>query len=110
MTEAVALARKHAMHLLRLFTALHPEGIAEAGAAAVFFEQQGVAPSRVILERRWRNIHENALDSMQLPGVDTTGPWLLITSASHMPSAYAVLKKTGWNVEPFPVDYQTAKC
>lgn len=32
---------------------------------------------------------------------------MLITTASHMPRALAVLKAVGWNVTPYPVAYRT---
>ena len=43
-----------------------------------------------------------------VPGVDITQPWLLVTSARHMPRALAVFRAVGWHVAPFPVDYRSA--
>ncbi|MEO8015761.1 MAG: ElyC/SanA/YdcF family protein, partial [Polaromonas sp.] len=34
-------------------------------------------------------------------------PWLLVTSARHMPRALAVFRAVGWNVAPSPVDYRS---
>jgi uncharacterized SAM-binding protein YcdF (DUF218 family) len=36
-----------------------------------------------------------------------TRPWLLVTSAWHMPRALATFCAAGWNVTPYPVDYRT---
>ena len=111
-TEAVALARRYPA-LKIVFSGFSPEifpdGISEADAAAQFFEQQGIPGSRLIREGRSRNTHENALYSLQLPGIDAAKRWLLLTSASHMPRAFAIFKKAGWNVEPYPVDFHTGR-
>ena len=51
-------------------------------------------------------IDENALLSARLSGVDNRQPWLLLTSAYHMPRAMGVFSQTGWNVTPWAVDYR----
>ncbi len=35
--------------------------------------------------------------------------WLLVTSAFHMPRAYALFRKAGFAVVPWPVDYRTLR-
>ncbi len=42
-----------------------------------------------------------------MSGIDPRKPWILITSASHMPRALAVFRKQGWNVTPYSVDFYT---
>jgi uncharacterized SAM-binding protein YcdF (DUF218 family) len=32
-------------------------------------------------------------------------PWLLVTSAFHMPRAVGIYRQLGWQVVPYPVDY-----
>jgi len=54
-----------------------------------------------------RTTYENAVFTAALPGVDRTRPWLLVTSAWHMPRALATFRAAGWNVTPYPVDYRT---
>lgn len=54
-----------------------------------------------------RNTYENAVLTAQLPGVDPTQRWLLITSATHMPRSMATFAKAGWNVTAYPVDFHT---
>ena len=68
----------------------------------------GVAPQRVLYESRSRTTYENAIFSADVPGVQTQQPWLLLTSAYHMPRAMATFQKAGWNVTPYPVDFHTS--
>ena len=84
-------------------------GMTESEMARRFFEELGVDLSRVIFEDRARNTYENALFTRQLPGIDSSRRWLLVTSARHMPRSMAVFEKLGWNVAPMPVDYQTGR-
>lgn len=81
--------------------------LAEAERAARFFAHMGIAPERLLLESASRTTYENAVFSARLPGVDPGQPWLLITSAWHMPRAMASFQKAGWNVTPYPVDFRT---
>jgi uncharacterized SAM-binding protein YcdF (DUF218 family) len=110
MTEAVALMRSHP-NLRLLFTGgnakITGEGVSEAQRAKVFFDAMGVDPSRVSYESASRNSYENALLTASIPGVDKTQPWLLLTSAFHLPRAMGVFTHAGWNVTPWPVDYRT---
>ena len=78
---------------------------AEADMARTYFERMGTDMSRTLFETRSRNTYENALFSRDVPGVDPKAPWLLVTSASHMPRALATFQKAGWNVTPYPVDF-----
>lgn len=88
--------------------ALLPTGQPEAADARRYFDRMGIDASRIIYEDASRNTFENSELSAQLPGVDTKAPWLLVTSASHMPRAMATFARTGWNVTAFPVDYTSA--
>lgn len=81
--------------------------LTEAQRAARFFSRMGITPERLLLESASRTTYENAVFSARLPGVDAKRPWLLITSAWHMPRAMAAFQKAGWNVTPYPVDYRT---
>lgn len=84
------------------------DALTEADRAKIFFDSVGVDPSRVIYESRSRTTFENAILSAQLPGVDKEQPWLLLTTAAHMPRSLAVFRKAGWKVTPYGVDYRTA--
>jgi uncharacterized SAM-binding protein YcdF (DUF218 family) len=112
MTAPVALM-KHNPHLQLLFTGgsgeLTPTSLTEADRAKVFFDNMGVPASRVMYESASTNTYENAVLSAALPGVKPARPWLLLTSASHMPRAMATFRQAGWNVTAYPVDYRAGR-
>jgi uncharacterized SAM-binding protein YcdF (DUF218 family) len=110
MTMPMALMRQHPnLHLL--FTggegALRAVGEAEAVQAEAFFTSMGVPAQRMQFESASRTTYENAIYTSQLAGVDKARPWLLVTSAWHMPRSLAAFKAAGWNVTAYPVDYRT---
>jgi uncharacterized SAM-binding protein YcdF (DUF218 family) len=82
-------------------------GPSEADRARRFFVQLGLDANRILFESASRNTYENAVFSARLPGVDPQRPWILMTSAAHMPRALAVFRKQGWNVTPYSVDFNT---
>ncbi len=110
MTVPLALLRRNP-HLRLLFTggegALFGRGLTEAGRAKIFFDSMGVPAQQVVYESASRNTHDNAVFSAALPGINVAQPWLLVTSAGHMPRALATFRKAGWNVTPCPVDFHT---
>jgi uncharacterized SAM-binding protein YcdF (DUF218 family) len=59
----------------------------------------------VLFERDSRNTWENALFSARLLGGVPEQPWLLVTSAFHMPRSVGIYRQLGWQVVPYPVDY-----
>jgi len=83
-------------------------GEGEAEVAKVFLAAVGADMSRALFESRSRNTYENATFSRNVPGIDMRQPWLLVTSAWHMPRALATFQKAGWNVTPYPVDYYSS--
>jgi uncharacterized SAM-binding protein YcdF (DUF218 family) len=110
MTAAVALwQRRPALRLV--FSGGEGEwlgsGPTEAERASRFFSTLGLPVAAVTLESRSRNTYENAVFTGQLPGVDIKQPWLLLTSAWHMPRSMATFEKAGWNVTAYPVDFRT---
>ena len=109
MTAALPLLQR-APQLQLLFTGgegeLLGEGLSEAERARRFYAAMGVEAQRLRFESASRTTHENAVFSARLPGVDPTRPWLLLTSAWHMPRALATFEKAGWNVTPWPADYR----
>lgn len=68
---------------------------------------QGIPDSAIILENRSRNTYENAvftkqiLDSLNLPP-----PYVLVTSAIHVPRAKSAFKKAGLEVIIYPSAYK----
>ena len=109
MTAALPLLQQ-SPKLRLLFTGgdgqLFAGSLTEAQRAARFFATMGVAPERLLLESASRTTYENAVFSARLPSVDPRQPWLLLTSAWHMPRAMASFQKAGWNVTPYPVDFR----
>lgn len=84
------------------------EGESDADTAPRLIEALGVDRSRLILENRSRDTHENALFSKKLAEPQPGETWLLVTSAFHMPRAMGVFRKVGFPVVAWPVDYKTA--
>ncbi|GAB3500558.1 YdcF family protein [Curvibacter fontanus] len=109
MTAALPLLQR-APQLQLLFTGgegeLLASAMSEAERARRFYATQGVDPRRLVFESASRTTFENAVLSAALPGVEPTRPWLLLTSAWHMPRAMATFEKAGWNVTPWPADYR----
>lgn len=109
LTAALPLLQR-APQLMLLYTGgegeLMTRALTEAERARRFYLSMGVDPGRLILESASRTTHENAVLSAALPGVDRTRPWLLLTSAWHMPRSMATFEKAGWNVTPWPADYR----
>jgi uncharacterized SAM-binding protein YcdF (DUF218 family) len=81
----------------------------EAQVAAKIFSGAGIPENRVLLEDKSRNTFENARNAMAIAGPPEQGPWVLITSAGHMPRALGSFCAAGWrNIVPWPTDFQTA--
>lgn len=112
MTAPVALLKRHP-NLKLLFTGGSGEllgtPLTEAARAKVFFDSMGVPAHRVLYESASTNTYDNAVLSAVLPGVNPTQPWLLLTTAAHMPRAMATFRQAGWNVTAYPVDYRAGR-
>lgn len=61
----------------------------------------------MLLESRSRNIRDNALEVAVLLGPRCRQPWLLLTSAAHMPCAMAEFAGVPCTVTSYPVDFRT---
>ena len=109
MTEVLPLLRRQPA-LRVLFTGGEGElfggSLSEARRAERFFTAQGIPAQQLLYESASRTTFENALLSKTVPGVNPAQPWLLMTSAWHMPRAMATFRKTGWNVTAYPVDFR----
>jgi uncharacterized SAM-binding protein YcdF (DUF218 family) len=110
MTVPVGLMRQNPK-LERLFTGgerrLLTTGVTEAEMAKVFYTQQGVDMARLILESGSRTTRENAQQVANLLGERCQQPWLLVTSAWHMPRSMAEFEAVGCKVTAYPVDFRT---
>ncbi|MDZ7704349.1 MAG: YdcF family protein [Trueperaceae bacterium] len=110
MTASLALARQYPEATL-LFSGgsgeLVGRELSEADVAAMFYEEVGLEPTRLLLEQRSRDTYENALYSYELADPQPGQTWLLVTSAMHMPRAVGVFQALGWPVLPYPVDFRS---
>ena len=80
-----------------------------ADTARKIFNQIGLDSGRVTFESDSKNTEENALNSYALIKPIPGQRWILVTSAFHMPRAVGLFRKAGWNIIPYPVDFQTTK-
>jgi uncharacterized SAM-binding protein YcdF (DUF218 family) len=66
----------------------------------------GIPAHDIISERKAKNTIENSLYSEKmLDSAKIPGPYVLITSALHMPRAKIIFEKTGMQVRPYPCDF-----
>ncbi len=82
-------------------------GTTEAELALAFYQEQGLDMRRVRLEAGSRTTRENAIRVAALLGERRKEPWLLVTSAAHMPRSMAEFEIVGCRVTPYPVDFRT---
>ena len=116
MTVPVELMRRHP-ELLLVFSGgegrLWTTGVTESAQARVFYQQQGIDMRMVNLEDGSRTTRENAQQVARLMDGRCSKPWLLVTSAWHMPRAMAEFQaefgKIGCQITPYPVDFRTGK-
>lgn len=110
MTVPVGLMREHP-RLELVFSGgegrLLTTGVTESELARVFYQQQGLDMARVRLEDGSRTTRENARQVAKLLGEHCQQPWLLVTSAWHMPRSMAEFEAVGCNFTPYPVDFRT---
>lgn len=110
MTVPVGLLRQHP-NLQLVFSGgegrLLATGVTEAELAKAFYQQQGVDMGRVVLEGGSRTTRENAIQVAALLGERCKQPWLLVTSAWHMPRSVPEFESVGCQVTPYPVDFRT---
>lgn len=80
-----------------------------AGAESVgeFWRAIGIPASRILIEERSRNTHENAIFTRDLVKPKPGERFLLVTSAAHMSRSMGIFRKAGFNVTAYPVDYRT---
>lgn len=110
MTVPVGLMRQHPQ-LQLVFSGgegrLLATGVSESELAKAFYEEQGTDMTRVSLEGASRTTRENARQVAALLGQQCQQPWLLVTSAWHMPRAMAEFEAVGCKVTAYPVDFRT---
>lgn len=110
LTVSLGLMRQHP-RLVLVFSGgegrLLTTGVSESELASVFYQQQGLDMDRVQMEGGSRTTRENAQQVAKLLGERCQQPWLLMTSAWHMPRSMAEFEAVGCKVTPYPVDFRT---
>ena len=110
MTVPVGLMRQHP-RLELVFSGgegrLLVTGVTESQLAQAFYQQQGLDMARVRLENGSRTTRENAQKVAKMLGERCQQPWLLVTSAWHMPRSMVEFEAVGCQVTPYPVDFRT---
>ena len=66
-----------------------------------------IDPNIVRFEIRAKNTYENAIEVKKMIQEPASDPWLLVTSAYHMPRSVGVFRKAGHNVVPWSTDFRT---
>lgn len=80
----------------------------EADQLKKYYQALGLNMSRLILEDRSRNTHENAVFTKDKIAPKPGDRWLLVTSAYHMPRSVGCFRAAGFDVTPYPVDFRTS--
>lgn len=99
----VSLYRKHPGSKLVLSGGILFDPIPEAKMMKRAAMELGVAENEIILESQSRDTIEEVL---VLKSIVKEDPFILITSASHMPRAMAMFKKAGFKPIPAPVNHE----
>ncbi len=107
MTSSVTLAQQNPGLKVLFSGGLNFDKMSEADRARIVFGSLGVSPERIQYESRSGTTYENAVFSATIATIDIHRPWLLLTSAYHMPRAMATFQKAGWNMTAYPVDFRT---
>ena len=68
----------------------------------------GIPRAQIVIEPGSRNTAENARFSAELVRPNPGDRWILVTSAYHMPRALGCFRRAGFDVEPYPVDFQSS--
>jgi len=83
-----------------------PRGGSEAEAAGRLWRSFGVPAERIMMETESKDTRGNALSVASVAG---KGPFVLVTSAFHMPRAVLSFRKAGVEVIPAPTDYRAKR-
>lgn len=79
-----------------------------ADIVAEYLVAFGIAPDRIVLERKSRTTAENAALTRDIVRPKPGEVWLLVTSAQHMPRSVGVFRAAGFEVAAWPVDFRTS--
>ncbi len=108
LTSFVILAQRYPKARLIHSGGGHPQaGVAlnQSDTARAFLLSAGIGADRIMFEADSRNTYEAARELSVLLGEEARAPWLLVTSAFHMPRAIGSFRTQGINALPWPTDY-----
>lgn len=88
--------------------ALINQDLRESGVLKQLLANIGFPAQHVLYEDASRNTFENIRNSKNMLSPGAQEQWILVTSAYHMKRSLAVSRHLGWNLLPYPVDYQTS--
>jgi uncharacterized SAM-binding protein YcdF (DUF218 family) len=107
LTAAAGLRRRHPelpIVVTGFSAAVRHRGLSEGEITRRLMADLGFPPDAFVYEERSRTTFENARYTADEFAV--AGPWLLVTSAFHMPRAVAAFRAQGVEVVPYPVDWR----
>lgn len=119
LTEDMSDAADRVLHALRLYRAgkarfivvsggyIPWQGgdIPEAATMRALLMEWGIPGNAIIMESASKNTHENAVFTKQVLAHNRLKHILLVTSALHMPRAYATFSSAGIKTTPAPTDF-----
>jgi uncharacterized SAM-binding protein YcdF (DUF218 family) len=79
----------------------------EAASAEQFLSVFDISAPRLKLEDSSRNTFENAVFTARVVAPAPGQPWILVTSAFHMPRAALLFEKQGFTILQRPTDFRT---
>src|SRR5688500_13294775 len=85
---------------------IHSGTFAESPIARSLILGTGVAPDRIRFDDQSTNTCGSARTTRALVEPQAGERWLLVTSAVHMPRSVACFRAVGWDVIPYPTDFQ----
>jgi len=85
---------------------VHSGSTTDSQVARALILGAGTSPDRVRFEDRSRNTCDSAAATRALMTPAPNERWLLVTSAFHLPRAVACFRAAGWQVVPYPADFQ----
>lgn len=105
LSEFVTIAKKY-KNLPIIFTGTKEETV----LTMKLFDELKIKKSRIIADFDAKNTNDNAKNVFNLlknNSMSGDKPFLIITSAFHMPRSIFLFRMNGINVEPYSVDYHT---
>jgi uncharacterized SAM-binding protein YcdF (DUF218 family) len=103
LTEGIRLQRQIPGSKLILSEGSVLQSVTVADVMANVAQELGVAPNNIILEKQSQDTEGQAQNVQPVVGID---PFILVTSASHMPRSMALFRKAGTNPIAAPTDFR----